>query len=240
MRLVLAHGFTQTRRSWVTLEELLRHRRPDLETVAVDLPGHGDAAEVRGDLWRSADHLVERGGSGTYVGYSMGGRVALHAALAHPEAIEGLVLIGATAGIDDTDDRAARRAADEQLALRLERIGVPAFVEEWLQNPLFAGLDPDTDQRRDRLRNTAAGLAASLRDAGTGTQEPLWARLAAVHQPALVLVGERDAKFRDIGARLVESLPAATMMVIGDAGHSVHLERPEATADAIVSWLDAT
>ena len=91
-------------------------------------------------------------------------------------------------------------------------------------------------QRDDRLRNTAAGLAASLRSTGTGTQEPLWDRLGEVTCPVLVLVGEHDEKFTALGRRLAAGLPDATMTVIADAGHSVHLEQPVATADAIASW----
>ncbi len=85
--LVLAHGFTQTARSWDVMRTHLTEALGDASFAAVDLPGHGEAAELRGDLWSAADHLVDAGGRGTYVGYSMGGRVALHGALAHPEAI---------------------------------------------------------------------------------------------------------------------------------------------------------
>ena len=82
---MLAHGFTQTARSWSSIEPLLAERRPGVDIVAVDLPGHGDStAPADADLWASADHLVAVGGPATYVGYSMGGRVALHAAIAHP------------------------------------------------------------------------------------------------------------------------------------------------------------
>ena len=238
-RLVLAHGFTQTARSWETFERLLRTRLPEAETLAVDLPGHGDAPPPPdSDLWTSADRLVEAGGVGTYVGYSMGGRVSLHAALAHPDAVQRLVLIGATAGIDDSDERAARRLADDQLADHIETVGVPTFIDEWLSNPLFAGLTDATAQRSDRLRNTSPGLAASLRSTGTGTQTPLWDRLGEIGCPALVLVGEHDAKFTALGQRLVDGLPEGELVVVPGAGHSVHLEQPDATIEAITSWVD--
>lgn len=237
IRTVFAHGFTQTAGSWAVVGARLREVLPGVEVVAVDLPGHGTAADLRADLWGSADHLVAAGGSATYVGYSMGGRVALHAALAHPDRVERLVLIGATAGIDDAEERARRRADDEALADHLERVGVERFVDEWLTNPLFAGLDESTAMRADRIGNTAAGLAASLRLAGTGTQMPLWDRLAAIDAPVLVLVGEHDAKFRRLGERLASGLPAATLSVIPGAGHSVHLERPDRTVEAIAGWL---
>lgn len=237
-RLVLAHGFTQTARSWSTIEAMLADRLPGVETVAVDLPGHGDAAPPADvDLWGAADRLVAVGGVGTYVGYSMGGRVSLHAALAHPDAVERLVLIGATAGIDDPEERAHRRAADGRLAEHLEAVGVPTFVDEWLTNPLFAGLDEATAMRDDRLRNTTAGLAASLRATGTGTQTPLWGRLGEIDRPVLVLVGEHDHKFTELGRRLVDALPHAELVVVPDAGHSVHLEQPAATVDALASWF---
>lgn len=236
---MLAHGFTQTARSWEGFAGLLGERLPDADVAAIDLPGHGSAGTVAADdLWASADHLVMHGGRGTYVGYSMGGRVALHAAVARPEFVERLVLIGATAGIEDDDERSARRRADDVLADRIVTIGIEAFVDEWLANPLFAGLTPDTAHRDDRLRNTAVGLSSSLRATGTGTQEPLWSRLGSIAAPTLVLAGASDAKFTELGQRMAAALPDARFGSIDGAGHSVHLEQPEATVDAIVAWLE--
>ncbi len=237
-RFVLAHGFTQSARSWATFQRLLEARLPEAATVAVDLPGHGDAPPpADADLWASADRLVSEGGGGIYVGYSMGGRVALHAALAHPDDVEGLVLIGATAGIDDPDERTDRRVADERLADHIETVGVATFIDEWLMNPLFAGLSEATAMRADRLRNTAVGLATSLRSTGTGTQTPLWDRLGEIRCPTLVLAGEHDAKFTDLGRRLADALPRGELVVVCGAGHSVHLEQPDATVAAIATWL---
>ena len=54
----------------------------------------------------------------------------------------------------------------------------------------------------------------------------------------LVLVGEHDAKFTDLGQRLVDGIPDAELVVVPGAGHSVHLEQPDATADAITTWLN--
>jgi 2-succinyl-6-hydroxy-2,4-cyclohexadiene-1-carboxylate synthase len=235
---LLAHGFTQTAQSWSLVQQLLRSRGFD-DSKAIDLPGHGSASDVRADLWGSADHLVAAGGRTTYIGYSMGGRVSLHAALAHPHVVERLVLIGATAGIDNADARAQRRTDDQLLADRIETIGVEAFIDEWLQNPLFAGLTPNQSLREDRLRNTADGLASSLRLAGTGTQAPLWDRLIEISCPVLLLVGQHDQKFRATAERMATALPNAELRAIDDAGHSVHLEQPERTVDALADWLSA-
>ena len=237
-RLILAHGFTQSARSWGPVSGLLAER--EIVSDAVDLPGHGTAAAVRADLSQSADHLVAAGGLATYVGYSMGGRVALHAALRHPDMVERLVLIGATAGIDNARDRAQRRAADERLAAHVLEVGVERFIDEWLATPLFAHLTESQAQRGVRLTNTSEGLASSLRLAGTGTQIPLWDRLDEITAPTLLLVGEHDAKFRAIAERLHLALPASQLVVIVGSGHSVHLEQPELTADALETWLHDT
>lgn len=236
-RVVFAHGFTQTGASWGHMIASLNAAIGGIDPIAPDLPGHGDAAELRGDLWQCADALASIGGIGTYVGYSMGGRVALHTALRHPGSVERLVLIGATAGIDDDDDRSARRRSDNELADHIIRRSVPAFIDEWLDNPLFAGLTEETAMRDDRLRNTASGLASSLRLAGTGTQEPLWDRLGDITCPVLVLVGENDPKFTALGRRIVDGVTHGRLVVVPGSGHSVHLEQPDATVAALVDFL---
>ena len=207
---------------------------------AIDAPGHGAASEIRADLWAAAELAVETIGRGVYLGYSMGGRIALHAALARPDAVEALVLVSATAGIDDTAERAQRAAADDALATHIEVVGIDVFVDEWLANPLFAGLEDTTTFASERRRNSAAGLASSLRLVGTGHQEPLWDRLAELTMPVLVVAGRDDPKFVDSAARLATAIGTdATLAIIEGAGHSVHLERPMAFIDVLDSWLDA-
>ncbi|MDH3682033.1 MAG: alpha/beta fold hydrolase [Acidimicrobiia bacterium] len=236
-RLVLAHGFTQNRRCWGPFAHDLA---ADHQVVLADLPGHGATPPEhdRADLTTAGELLVEVGGEGIYVGYSMGGRVALHAALSRPGAVRGLVLIGATAGIDQPDARRARTEADDALAEALDRVGLPAFLDRWLANPLFAGLSEPAACRRERLANRQDGLASSLRHCGTGTQEPLWNRLGEVRIPVLVLVGSDDTKFTELGNRLVAGLPDATLQSL-PATHAVHLERPTASASAVRAFLES-
>lgn len=232
--MVLLHGFTQTSVSWrPVLDHLL-----DVETVVPDLPGHGRAADLRLDLGATAAAVGVTGGRGTYVGYSMGGRVALRLALDRPDLIDALVLVGATAGLDDHSERAARRDADEALAQRIESEGVDAFLEGWLALPLFGGRVPEPDDVAARRANPAAGLASSLRLAGTGTMEPPWwdelARLADAHVPTTLVVGEHDARFRAVAARMADAIGAsAAVEVVAGAAHTCHLDDP-ATVAALI------
>jgi 2-succinyl-6-hydroxy-2,4-cyclohexadiene-1-carboxylate synthase len=234
-RLVLVHGFTQNRQCWGPLAEDLAR---DHEVMRLDAPGHGGSSNVRADLPAGADLIADRGGPATYVGYSMGGRFVLHVALARPELVLGLVLIGATAGIDDDGARAGRRQADHSLADRLERDGLEMFLDAWLRQPMFAGLTQEMQFRDARRENSVAGLADSLRRAGTGSQAPLWARLPELSMPMLVLAGGDDAKYAAEARRMADSTGEnAVVALVPGAGHAAHLERPAETLRIVRRWL---
>jgi 2-succinyl-6-hydroxy-2,4-cyclohexadiene-1-carboxylate synthase len=235
---VLVHGFTQTGRSWAKIAEDLVG---DHEVVRPDAPGHGGSADVRADLTEGGDLLIDAaGGPATFVGYSMGARFCLHAALQQPSRVRGLVLVGATAGLDDPAERAERRTQDAALAAQLEAEGLDAFLEHWLAQPLFARLSVAQADRADRGRNTVAGLRSSLELAGTGTQLPLWDRLPDLSMPVLAVAGAEDAKFGALAARLVDAIgPTATLGLVSGAGHAAHLEQPDTFVELLRGWLRA-
>ena len=234
-RVVLVHGFTQTRAHWGLISSRLAL---DHEVVRVDAPGHGRSAELTADMADGADLLGATAGHATYIGYSMGGRLCLHLALARPDLVRGLVLVGATAGIEDPVERDRRVAADEKLARHVEAGGVDAFLAWWLGQPLFAGLDDEAADVASRRENTAAGLAASLRQAGTGAQEPLWDQLGRLPMPVLVVAGQHDRPFAAVAGRLAASIgDNAELALVPGAGHSAHLEDPSRFLDSLVPWL---
>jgi 2-succinyl-6-hydroxy-2,4-cyclohexadiene-1-carboxylate synthase len=239
---VLLHGFTQSAAAWGPVAD--RFAR-DHTVVCVDAPGHGRSASVAAGLAAGADLMVDTvagtlpgGAVPGWIGYSMGGRFALHVALRHPTAVSRLVLVSTTAGIDDPEQRRRRRESDGALAARAEEVGLEAFVGEWLHQPLFASLPPEAAAVESRLGGTAAGLASSLRLAGTGTQEPLWDRLATLTMPVLAVAGSRDTRYAALAGRLVEAIGAnANLAVIEDAGHACHLERPGPFIEAVLGFL---
>jgi len=240
--IVLAHGFTQTGRLWGPFAvALARHR----QLVSVDLPGHAGSSTVEADLPTAGELVLDAAARAGEVpvdllGYSLGARVALHAALDHPERVRRLIRIGATGGIEDDAARAARRARDEDLADELERDGdLDGFLERWLANPMFGTLRPDAAEIDERRRNTAAGLASSLRLAGTGTQQPLWDRLATCRVPVLVLAGANDPRFVVAGLRIA-ALTGGVFSAVPGAAHAAHLEQPALSARFVASWLSAT
>ena len=239
--IVFLHGFTHTGRSW---DPVIAELGQSYRALAPDIRGHGAAGDRRPVGFREcvADVLGQAPRSFTLAGYSMGARLALRVALSAPERVHRLVLIGGTAGIADEVERAQRRRHDEALAEQIEAGTVEEFAQRWGEQPLLRAQPRAVAEAalRDRLRNRPEGLAAALRGLGAGAMEPLWGRLAALGMPATVIVGERDAKFRKLGERLVAGLPDAELLVVPATGHAVHLEAPALVAACVRDRVPAT
>ena len=246
---LLLHGFTGSSGAWGG--EVLRDLSSGRRLLVPDLPGHG-ASPVpppgRMSLEAVVDDLcglldVVGVETAVWVGYSMGGRVALGAAVLRPDRVERLVLESASPGLPTEEERDARRAIDERRATELERDGVEPFVDRWMALPIFASQRdlPEPVRARERARRTegsAVGWARALRELGTGRQPSFWGRLDRLTTPVLLLTGGLDEKFVSVAARMAERLPAATHVTIPGAGHAVHLEAPRAWLEAVRRFID--
>ena len=242
----LLHGFTQSGRSW---RELISRMPEGWKWVVPDLRGHGQTVSRPGAscsmdactedlvaLWQELDL-----GRTHIVGYSMGGRLALHIAARRPERLLSLLTIGAHAGLDD-DAREGRRKGDEALAERIQNDGIEPFVDYWGSLPLFAGLQRRGERyvaqlRAERLQNHVAGLACSLRGMGAGAMEPLWDDLRRVRVPCTFVAGQLDHGYVASARRLAATVPNGQVEIVLRAGHAVHQERPDAFARVLANHL---
>jgi 2-succinyl-6-hydroxy-2,4-cyclohexadiene-1-carboxylate synthase len=245
--LMLLHGFTRDHREWEPLLPCFDRYR----AVRVDLIGHGKSdspAEVTrytmahavDDLMALLHHLEIE--SAALLGYSLGGRVALHLAVEAPELLWALVIESASPGIEHRGERAARATSDEELALSIERDGVETFVERWQAQPLFESQSrlPAAvleSQKLQRLANSARGLANSLRGMGSGAQEFLLPRMNGIDVPALFIAGQLDERYAAWAPRMASEVPGAGSQIIEGAGHTTHLEQPEAFVEAAGQFL---
>jgi 2-succinyl-6-hydroxy-2,4-cyclohexadiene-1-carboxylate synthase len=245
--LLLLHGFTRDARAWQPLLPCFDAYR----TVRVDLIGHGksdspaDAARYTmahavDDLTALLHHLdIERT---ALLGYSLGGRVALHFAVEAPHLLRALVIESASPGIEDDMERDARFASDAQLAASIEADGIESFAERWQAQPLFASqrqlptavLD---EQRRQRLDNSTLGLANSLRGMGAGAQRWLLPELPQIDVPTVFLAGALDQRYAALAPVMAAAIPNADHHVVEGAGHTVHLEEPEAWSRLVTDFL---
>ena len=258
--LVLLHGFTG---DGSTMQCLAERLEIDTDVVLLDLVGHGRSSVPDDERAYSVDAMAahvaavgeecasgsmavnaasggEECASGSFhlVGYSMGGRVALALACRHPDLLRSLTVIGASAGLSTEAERAERRESDQKLAESIEQDGLEAFVDRWMANPLFAtqarlGAGFLAASRAQRMRNSAAGLARSLRAAGTGVMTPLHDDLESCAVPTVFIVGAQDPKFTRVAVGLAARMPNAATAVVDDAGHAAHLEQPDAVAAVI-------
>lgn len=247
--LLLLHGFTGSRANWwqTCAPELASQHR----VITVDLLGHGEtdaplhstryamkaAAE---DLIGILERITEE--PAHLLGYSMGGRLALYLALHHSKCFRSLTLESASPGLRTPEERAERRQRDGALADRIEREGVAAFVDFWESLSLWESQQQLDEQirlrlRQQRLQNSALGLANSLRGMGTGVQPSLWDDLTRLTLPVLLLTGEYDHKFERINDAMAAQMPNAKRVTVSGAGHTTHLERPDAFAAAVSAHL---
>jgi 2-succinyl-6-hydroxy-2,4-cyclohexadiene-1-carboxylate synthase len=228
---VWLHGFTQSKNSAHQFRSILAG---SYEVLTIDLPGHGENAATTATLEESADLLAATLPDEPFIlgGYSLGGRVALHVALRHPERLRHLVVLSATPGIADNSERDARRQRDDELARRIELIGADVFLNEWLAQPMFQSLPSDPLERAARSSD-ASGLADSLRCAGAGTQRDLTNALGDLRVTTTILAGTKDAKFVGEARRLRNAIPVSISALVEDAGHAAHLERPDRVAELL-------
>ena len=242
----LLHGFTLSGRNW---RELVAKTPARWMWIMPDLRGHGETRTAPGapctmeacasDLRMLWDHLgIERS---HVVGYSMGGRLALHVAVRLPERVRSLLTISAHAGLDE-EARAGRVQGDEALAERIERFGIEPFVNYWQAQPLFAGIERrgaayGAQVRAQRLANRPEGLAASLRGMGAGAMEPLWEEVGGISVPCTFVAGEDDVAYVASARRLVEMVPGSRLEIVERSGHAVHMQRPAPMARILAAHL---
>ena len=229
------HGFTQTGNSWKIPAQNIH----DSTNTFIDAPDHGESQGTSLSLEEAGEAIADIAFGKVLAGYSMGARMALHAVMQHPHAMTGLVLVSGTPGIEDDSEREARVQSDDALATRIEQIGTPAFIDEWIHQPLFAKSKISDAEIRDRNRNTPASLASSLRTCGTGQQQPWWPHLQDIQIPVLLIAGSRDEKFVAIAKRMKQLIPRSTLNIIDKAGHSAHIDQPAAFGESVNSWLQS-
>ncbi len=237
------HGFTGCGEDF---DALFAHCPGAFRRHCPDLPGHGKNFALPASLDAHLDFIENErrkifgAAPCVLLGYSMGGRIALHYALRMPEKISALVLISASPGIAENAEREKRRQSDDALAEKILAGGIPEFLSFWENLPLFAGMKNLPPAQRDalrqrRLKNNAAGLAASLHGVGTGALPPLWDKIKFWQKPVAILAGENDAKFAAIARAMCagDGFPNPEKIIIPATGHVAHLESPAETAKAL-------
>jgi len=241
------HGFTGSGDDFEFARKIFfeKFRGNELPENAFDAPNLSpeNLAGTLDFLWERWEKLSRSNLPRTLLGYSMGGRIALHLALTKNFWCDGdrLVLVSASPGIENPREREARRLADNALADEIDRANsANFFYERWRKNPLIATQSREPSPWRERLLERRAHAdksvwAQHLRNLGTGALPSLWKKISALNVPAgtLLVVGEEDVKFRAIAGKMHASIPHSTVAIVPASGHSPHLENAEAFIEIV-------
>ena len=221
-------GFMQRGDAWRPVAELLPERYPSRTLDHAEHSFEGRLAEILSS------------GARVLVGYSLGGRLALRAALRSPESFTAVVLVGSTAGIEEAPLRVARAEADERLASWIEAAPIEDVVSVWERQPLFADQSDALveAQRPGRLSQDQRSLALLLRTAGQGALEPVWHELSQLDLPLLAIAGARDDGYTRAAKRIASTAPRGRAATVEEAGHAAHLQRPDEVARLLTEFLD--
>jgi 2-succinyl-6-hydroxy-2,4-cyclohexadiene-1-carboxylate synthase len=228
-RVLFVPGFMQRGDAWAPVAERLPERYP---SVLLEHEAH--------DYGGRLEEIAARGEGAVLCGYSMGGRLALHAALREPGRYRALVTVGAGAGIEDPGERAARAEAEAKLAAWMETAPIEEIVAVWERQPIFADQSEALieAQRPGRLSHEPRALAALLRSAGQGTLDPVWGALPGLTLPLLALAGARDRRYAEASRRLAAAVPNGQARTVEDAGHAAQLQQPAEVARLLAEFLD--
>jgi 2-succinyl-6-hydroxy-2,4-cyclohexadiene-1-carboxylate synthase len=227
--LLFVPGFMQPAEAWGPVVEALAGRADTRSLEHWEHSFEGRLAEI-----------AAAGQGAVLVGYSLGGRLALRAALREPKRYAGLVTVGATAGIDDTATRSARAEADERLASWMETAAIEDIVAVWERQPLFADQSEAIveAQRPGRLAQDPRRLGGLLRTAGQGVLEPVWHELLTFELPVLAIAGARDEGYSAAARRIADTAPRGRAAIVENAGHAPQLQRPDEVARLLADFLD--
>lgn len=239
------HGFTGNRHDFDAISHATVSNQ---QWVSIDMPGHGSMVKLSSRTEYTQESFAKEidvilPPKSILLGYSMGGRMALHYAIHYPQKLSALILISASPGIADDAERENRKIADLELARKIEDIGIPSFLDEWQNQTLIRSQENIPEKirqamRQERLKNDPYELALNLRGMGTGNMKPLWNELTNLSIPTLLVSGKNDSKYCGIAQQMKKLIPNSIHKFIPDAGHMPQLENIPAYLAVQNTFLD--
>lgn len=202
-----------------------------LDCCPMPLPDFGKTlnAEASGEVFRGSGRAL--------LGYSMGGRMALHALLEKDHPWQAAVIVSAHPGLEVATDRTARRASDTEWATRALAGNWQEFLDAWNAQAVLGDAPMRDKQASGSLVMRRREIARSFVDWSLGAQEPLWDRLGEITVPVLWVAGENDPKFLALAERAVSLMPQAHLAIAPGAGHRVPWEAETWFADQVAHFF---
>lgn len=215
IKLFVLHGFLGNIRDFDFLDSF-----SDCEVIPIDWMSFTWSS--LNELGREINRYVEKKTSteshyNVLLGYSLGGRIALHALKNNPSLFRAAILLSTHPGLDSFEQRKTRLEADKQNAKTFRVLPWKELMKKWNSQPVFAGeenlfIRNENDYDRENL-------AKILTIGSLGVQEDFKSYLALWSLPLLWLVGEKDKQFREEADKLVLFHPQSKIRVVSGGGH---------------------
>ena len=255
------HGFTGSGFDFSPLKASLTSDLDDfgerVNWLCPSLPGHGESSHVDCSIRGQYDFLskyirtnaMQRKVSDSLgepknvlIAYSMGARLGLYHAIHQTGYWDAIVLIGVNPGIRSKAERASRRESDKILSEKIEKNGLPWFLDYWKYLPLIKTQSIASESFQEAMQKRknaldAKGLQNSLVQFGQGVFPDLWDFIPNIQSPVLLINGNLDIKYCEISQRISEIHSQTQCEVIENCGHAPHIECPHPTAKTILAFL---
>jgi 2-succinyl-6-hydroxy-2,4-cyclohexadiene-1-carboxylate synthase len=211
--------------------------------ICVDLPGHGQTLIDDHDFVSTAEQILAIAPDNCYLlGYSLGGRLAMYLALHYPDRWQKVILESASFGLSTAEMRQERQRQDHAIARKLRQpdLDFAAFIQSWYQQAVFTGINKHPDFPEliiSRSNNNPLSLARSLETMGLGQQPYLGELLKTNKIPLLILVGQQDIKFVEIGQQIANLCPQAELRIIPNCSHNIHFQQLDLWLRTVQKWL---
>jgi 2-succinyl-6-hydroxy-2,4-cyclohexadiene-1-carboxylate synthase len=246
--ILFLHGFTGNAEDWLPFFNKLNG---NVFPLALDLPGHGKSLNLEDEYYELENidkvilEIIEKLNFKKIIlaGYSMGGRAAYQFAVKHPQSLSGLIIESATPGLSENEFRNERWQSDLSLADEIVEKGVDWFVEYWFSLPIFNSLRNIGKEKLERTKeirklNNPRELSKALKGGSQGKVNHVWDKLDRINFPLLLIDGEDDKKYRFLDTLVLKEVPTAERKTVKDAGHNIHLEKPEEFIILVNSFID--
>ena len=236
MKIFCIHGNFQTAKVWQPLEERMKAGFSDLEMITEDLCAK--QFQSFDDWTEDFCGRVEAQANGEksfLLGYSLGGRLALHACLSRPDLWKSAIVVGADPGLESEEEKKVQLHRDRKWAERLKREPLEKLVNEWDAQSVFCGIGNQAPRNLGEMNPDR--LSQQFEVFSKGIQQNLAPKLAELKRPPVLFVsGEKDHKYQGIGEKLAKSSSVFRAEVIADAGHRVPWENPESFVQVLIDF----
>ena len=238
MKIFCIHGNFQTAKVWHPLEERMKARFSDLEMITEDLCAK---------QFQSFDDWTEdfcgrveaqaNGEKSILLGYSLGGRLALHACLSRPDLWKSAIIVGADPGLESEEEKKLQLDKDRNWAERLKREPLEKLVDEWDAQSVFCGFENQAPRNLGEM--DPQEISQQFLVFSKGIQRNLAPKLAELKStPILFLSGEKDRKYQKIGEGLAGACTMFKSEIIKDAGHRVPWENPNQFVQTLGKFIN--